>query len=137
MTDPRGAAQPEPTSTGLAPALAALLAYLFGALSGLAFFLMEKRNQEVRFHAAQSLVFSGFAAVVAIAAALLGVALPYRASGVFDSLMVLVWLGFFGVWVALLLAAGRLRHTKLPLLGDLAESMAGAEPRPGGKRRRR
>jgi uncharacterized membrane protein len=35
-----------------------LLAYLFGWVTGLVFFLIEKEHREVRFHAAQSILVS-------------------------------------------------------------------------------
>jgi uncharacterized membrane protein len=46
------------TSTGLDPKVAGLLSYLFGWVTGLIFFLIEKEHREVRFHAAQSILVS-------------------------------------------------------------------------------
>lgn len=42
--------------TGLEPNVAALLAYLFGWLGGLIFYLIEKDNKFVRFAAMQSIL---------------------------------------------------------------------------------
>ena len=47
------------SSTGIQPNVAALLAYLVGFVSGLVFFLIEKENKFVRFHAMQSIGLSG------------------------------------------------------------------------------
>ena len=47
------------SSTGLDPKLAGLLCYILGIITGLIFFLIEKSNDVVRFHAAQSILFSG------------------------------------------------------------------------------
>src|SRR6185436_13061927 len=44
------------SSTGLDENIAALLAYLFGWVSGLVFFLIEKDSKLVRFHAMQSIL---------------------------------------------------------------------------------
>src|SRR4051812_40280489 len=44
----------DPSSTGLDPNLAAALAYLGGALSGVAFLILERQSKFVRFHAMQS-----------------------------------------------------------------------------------
>ena len=44
------------SSTGLDENIAALLSYIFGWVSGLIFFLIEKDSRLVRFHAMQSLL---------------------------------------------------------------------------------
>src|SRR5678816_263991 len=55
------------SSTGLDENIAALLSYVFGWVSGLIFFLIEKDSRLVRFHAMQSLLFNVLVAVVGIA----------------------------------------------------------------------
>ena len=45
------------SSTGLAPNIAGALAYLFAPIGGIVFFLIEKEDAYVRFHAAQAIVF--------------------------------------------------------------------------------
>ncbi len=47
------------TSTGLPENTEAALCYLFGWVSGLIFFLLEKDNKKIRFHALQSIVLFG------------------------------------------------------------------------------
>jgi uncharacterized membrane protein len=59
-----GAPESEKTSTGLEQNTAALLSYLFTWVTGLIFYLLEKDNKYVRFHAMQS-IFFGIAMVVA------------------------------------------------------------------------
>lgn len=49
-----------PTSLGMKADLAALLSYLAGILTGIIFYLLEKENKYVRFHAMQSIVTFGF-----------------------------------------------------------------------------
>ena len=44
------------TSVGLQANVAGLLCYLVGWITGLIFFLIEKENKFVRFHALQSLI---------------------------------------------------------------------------------
>ena len=44
------------TSIGMQPNLAGLLCYFFGFITGLVFYLIEKKNKFVRFHAMQSMV---------------------------------------------------------------------------------
>ena len=55
------------TSTGLDPKLAGLLCYILSPLTGIVFFLIEKANPIVRFHAAQSIVFGIGAVIVWVA----------------------------------------------------------------------
>src|SRR5688572_1826106 len=52
------------SSTGLDENVASLLSYLFGWVSGLIFFLIEKDSRLVRFHAMQSILLNAVAVVV-------------------------------------------------------------------------
>src|SRR5215204_2867248 len=54
------------SSTGLDENIAALLSYIFGWVSGLVFFLMEKESRLVRFHAMQSILLSVAAIVILV-----------------------------------------------------------------------
>ena len=47
-----------PTSTGLPANVAGALAYVLGPITGIIFYVLEKDNRFVRFHAAQSIVIS-------------------------------------------------------------------------------
>src|SRR5262245_11193040 len=47
------------TSTGLAPNVAALLSYLGLIVTGIIFFVLEKENKFVKFHAMQSIITFG------------------------------------------------------------------------------
>jgi uncharacterized membrane protein len=110
------------TSTGLDPKVAGLLTYLFGWVTGLIFFLLEKEHRQVRFHAAQSilvsLTFIGIYLALSVVAmvpvigllALLG----YAAVG----------LGGFVLWVYLLIQGYNLNHVRLPVLGAMADEWA-------------
>ena len=52
------------TSMGLQPNLAALLSYILGIITGILFFVLEKDNKFVRFHAMQSIIVFGFLLVL-------------------------------------------------------------------------
>lgn len=103
------------TSMGLEANVAATLSYLVGFISGLVFFLLEKENKYVRFHALQSVFsFVGFT-VINIAVGILPVvnlALP------------LLSLAELGIWIVLMVKAYQGEKFKLPIVGDLAESKA-------------
>ena len=128
-------AQTAKSSTGLDENVAALLSYIFGWISGLVFFLIEKDSRLVRFHAMQSLLFNVVAIVVAI---VLWVALfvifliVSQISGILATLLsvvsILLWL-VFGVailagWVLSLIKAFQGQYFKLPVIGNFAEKFS-------------
>ena len=118
------------TSTGLDPKLAGLLCYILGLITGLIFFLIEKSNDVVRFHAAQSIVFSGSVIVLWIVLMILGLILTsisWTLGNLYGLLTLLVWLGLFVVWVVLLIKGYSGTKWKLPVIGDLAERMASGQ----------
>lgn len=102
------------SSTGLDANVAALLCYLVGLISGLVFFLIEKQNKFVRFHALQSLItFLAFAVLnVVLGFVTLGFAWP------------LLSLAELIVWVLLMVKGYQGEKFKLPVIGDIAEKHA-------------
>lgn len=118
------------TSTGLDPKLAGLLCYILGIITGLIFFLIEKSNDVVRFHAAQSIVFSGSVIVLWIVLMIVGLILTsisWTLGNVFGLLTLVLWLGLFVVWVVLLIKGYSGEKWKLPVLGDIAERIASGQ----------
>ena len=97
------------TSTGLKPNIAALLAYLFTWVSGLIFILLEKKNNFVRFHAMQSIIFW----VACIIYSCIVFWIPFV--GWILALLPLV------VWIILMVKAFNGEKFKLPLIGNWAE----------------
>src|SRR6266705_859993 len=73
-----GAAASGPTSMGMQPNVAAGLSYVLGWITGLVFFLMEKQNRFVRFHAMQSILFFGGLSVLGIVLRIIiGIDIPF------------------------------------------------------------
>ncbi len=106
--------QLESTSTGLDPNIAALLCYLLGFITGVAFLVLETRSSFVRFHAMQStIVFVGL--FVAKAVSLL-----------IPPLAVLVTPIGLILWILLMVKAFRGERYKLPWVGDLVEERLGS-----------
>ena len=100
------------TSTGLQPNVAALLSYLVGFVTGIIFFVIEKDNKFVRFHAMQSII--TFGALFALQAACF----------MLIFLVVLVpLLNLIGLvlWIILMFKAYKGEMFKLPIIGDIAE----------------
>ena len=123
------------SSTGLDENIAALLSYVFGWLSGLVFFLIEKDSRLVRFHAMQSLLFNVLIAIVAIALWVVFAVLflvGTQISGVISTLLTLVatllWfvfgIGILILWIMCLIKAYGRQYFKLPIIGNFAEKFS-------------
>jgi uncharacterized membrane protein len=100
-------------STGMKPNVAALLSYLLGFVTGIVFYLIEKDNKFVRFHAMQSIVTFGFLTI-------LGLMLPFIP--VFNVILAPM-LGLINLvlWIILMIKAYQGEQFKLPIAGDFAE----------------
>ncbi len=115
------------SSTGLDPKLAGLLCYILGIITGLIFFLIEKSNDVVRFHAAQSILFSGSMIVLWIILTILQfviLSISVSLGSIFSLLTMLLGLAVFVLWVVLLIKGYSGEKWKLPVIGDIAERMA-------------
>jgi uncharacterized membrane protein len=123
------------SSTGLDENVAALLSYIFGWVSGLIFFLIEKDSRLVRFHAMQSLLFNVVAAVVGIAlwvvlfvVFLVVSQVSGTLAGLLSLVSVLVWLVFliaiFAGFILCLVKAFQGQYFKLPIIGNFAEKFS-------------
>ena len=126
---------PAKSSTGLDENIAALLSYVFGWLSGLIFFLIEKDSRLVRFHAMQSLLFNVLFGVLAIAlwvVLFIGFMVASQISGALTTLLslasVLLWVVLFIAivigWILCLVKAFQGQYFKLPVIGNFAEKFS-------------
>jgi uncharacterized membrane protein len=119
------------SSTGLEPRVASALAYLAGPFSGFLILLAESTNQQVRFHAWQSIVgLGGLGLAILGSYALAFAALFVSATAV--TLMVgvatVIWIVLVLVWAICLFKAWSGERWKLPLVGDFAERFANPSP---------
>ena len=101
------------TSSGMDQNVAGLLCYVAGWITGLIFFLIEKENRFVRFHAMQSIITFGGLTVLSIALGMIP----------FVNLVVLPILGILQLilWIVLMVKAYQGQLFKLPVIGDMAE----------------
>ena len=99
------------TSTGMQANIEAALCYLAGWITGLIFYLIEKENKFVRFHAFQSIVTFGAVTVLMI---VLGIAGLWQLMNVLNVAQVVLG-------VVLMVAAFQGKKIKLPGAGDMAE----------------
>ena len=101
------------TSIGMQPNLEGLLCYFLGFVTGFVFYLVEKKNKFVKFHAIQSmLLFGGFFVInlILLIIPVLGVLI-----GTLLSLLSIV------LWVLLMIKAYQGEYFKLPIVGEIAE----------------
>ena len=103
---------PQPTSTTSEKGnLNALLCYAVGWITGLIFLLIEKEDQFIRFHAAQSLVLFGglmLFTFIPVLGQLLGL---------------ILWPLSMILWIVLMIKAYQGEKFKLPVIGDFAEQV--------------
>ena len=124
---------------GMDPKIAAAISYIW--IVGVIFFILEKENKFVRFHALQSILFGVansvimfllaiFAIVLSIAFGIGGAMVGGPMEGLISLLVGLIWLLFW--LIALLMFAGLIfaavkayqgQKFKLPIIGNIAENM--------------
>lgn len=113
------------TSTGIQANMAALLSYLAGWITGLIFFLVEKDNKFVRFHAMQSIIvfgaFSALGIVLSVFASLVIAIHAYFLLPLIGILSTLLWLVALVLWIVLMIKAYQGEKFKLPIASDIAE----------------
>ncbi|WP_218104043.1 DUF4870 domain-containing protein [Thermogemmatispora onikobensis] len=119
-----------PTSMGMEANMAAGLSYLVGWITGLIFYLSEKQNRFVRFHAMQSIIWFAALTILIVALGVLGM-IPFVGLLTF-CLSGLVGLVGFVSWIVLLIMAFQGKYFKLPVVGDYAERYASTPPTGAG-----
>ncbi len=103
----------EKTSTGMEQNVAGLLCYVLGWITGLIFYLIEKENKFVRFHAMQSIVVFGALTIVSLILSVIPL-IGWLISG-------LLWIFGLVLWILLMIKAYQNQWYKLPIAGDFAE----------------
>jgi uncharacterized membrane protein len=107
--------------------VAGLLCYALGWVTGLIFFLVDKRPF-VRFHAAQSMVvFGGLHIVYYILVRIFFTGIGLAAGGFGLAVLLLDGVRLLGtvLWIVLMVKAYQGERFKVPLAAELAESIAG------------
>ena len=117
-------------SSGMDPKLAGLLAYLVPPITGIVFFLIEKTNQVVRWHAAQSIVF-GIAWIVlwiafTVLSMVLTAILPIIGTIIGFLVWIVVFLGGVVIWVVCLIKGYSGQMWRMPLIAPYADRLMGS-----------
>ncbi len=134
----RPAAPPyQPAASGLSENVAATLSYVLGWLTGIIFYLIDKRPY-VRFHAAQSIVtFGGLSIIHRLVAVMFGLGWalggfsPFGGYGHFAGfgfgimLLGLIGLLMFVLWIVCMIKAYQGERFMVPIAGDIAANLAG------------
>jgi uncharacterized membrane protein len=105
-------------STGIQPNIAAFLSYVLGFISGLIFYLIEKDNKFVRFHAMQSILVFGLLAVLHFTNMFVLFFVPWVLR---SAISMIISLATLVLWILLMIKAYRGEYFKLPIAGDIAE----------------
>lgn len=100
------------------PNVLAAFSYIVPPLSGIVFFLIEKKSKFVKFHALQSILFG------AVAYTLMTVVSNLKVIFIGFLLEPLVTLGIFGLWLLLMWRAYQNDEYELPYLGKIAKDFA-------------
>lgn len=101
------------TSVGMEENIEGALCYLLGWVTGLIFYLIEKDNEFVRFHARQSiLTFLPLTILI-----FMFIWIPYLGWVIGG----LIWLLTFILWLVLMIKAYQGNKFKLPVVGNIAE----------------
>ncbi|ANY66600.1 hypothetical protein BBD42_09125 [Paenibacillus sp. BIHB 4019] len=108
--------QPDQSSTGLDPKVAALLCYVLGFISGIIFLVLEKNSRYVKFHAMQSIITFAGLGVVSLVINIIPI--------IGTLISALISILTFVLWIVLMLQAYQGKQFKLPYVGDIAEKQA-------------
>ena len=118
----------ESSSTGVDARLASVLCYAGWWVTGLVFLFAERRNNTVRFHAAQSLIVFGVLSVALFACGGASAVAFFVAAQTFQLVQAFgnaLWFAAVLLWLFLLIKAWRGETWRVPLAGDLAARLAG------------
>lgn len=104
------------TALGMDENIESALCYAFWWVSGVVFFVLEKDNKNVRFHAMQSIIVFGGLNVLSVV-----VAMVMAPAGI-----LIMGLGL-AFWLVLMIKAYNRENFKLPVLGDIALNIASGQ----------
>jgi uncharacterized membrane protein len=126
MTFPGDSSTSGPTSTGLPANVAGALAYVLGPITGVIFYVLEKDNRFVRFHAAQSIAVFVVMFIISIVLGILGMvigAVPLIGWLVAMLLSFGVSIVSFVLWLLLMWQAYQGKEWEAPFAGVFARRM--------------
>jgi uncharacterized membrane protein len=117
---------PPISAAGLTDNVAGALCYLAGFVTGVLFLVLAPYNQNraIRFHAFQSIFLNVAAILISIMLSVLIGVLSFL-GGVFAFFLgPLLWLGFIGLWIYLMVSTYQGKTVVLPVVGEMAQKQA-------------
>ena len=111
---------------GLTDNVAGALCYALGLITGILFLVLAPYNQnpKIRFHAFQSIFYS--VAFIAVRMVFWMIALVSGGWLLVFPVFMLLGLGFFVLWLVLIIKAYQDQKLVLPIIGPLAQQQAGS-----------
>jgi len=103
----------EKSSIGIDANIAAALSYVAGFITGIIFFVLERKSKFVKFHAMQSIIVFGALFIIFSILPVLGI---FHAA-IYNILRILSLV----IWILLIIKAYRGEQYKLPFVGEIAE----------------
>lgn len=119
---PAGGAQSQ-SQTGLSENVAGLLCYVLWWITGLVFFLIDKRPF-VRFHAAQSMVLFGAITVLYWILGFVFMFTGFAGAMLMSMVYWLLWIGSIVLWILCMVKAYQGERFRVPIVADVADGLA-------------
>lgn len=111
---------------GMSDSVASGLCYILGLITGILFLVLApyNKNRNIRFHAFQSIFLHVAGIAFWVVLAIMTFVLPWYIRAMIGILSLLVWLGFFILWVITMIKAFQGGKMVIPVIGPLAEKQA-------------
>jgi uncharacterized membrane protein len=110
------------TTTGMQPNVEGLLCYLLTWVTGIVFFIIEKENKTVRFHALQSILVFAPINIIQFILAFIPI--------IGWIINILLWVLELILWIFLMYNAYQGKMIKIPIAGNIAEKNSNPPPAP-------
>jgi len=110
----------------MSDSVASGLCYILGLLTGILFLVLSpyNRNPSIRFHAFQSIFLHVAGIAFWVVLTIFTLVLPWYIRAMIGILALLVWLGFFVLWLIVMIKAFQGGRFVLPVIGPIAEKQA-------------
>jgi uncharacterized membrane protein len=114
-----------PTTTPLSARTEAILSYALWWVGGLVFFLIERKNRFVRFHAAQSIIFFGAVSVLLGVLQLISIIplLGFLLSVPISFASTIITIIAVATWLFMMIQMYRGKNVRIPIVSGYAESL--------------